>query len=463
MLLKRYVGDKAFYRRVIAVALPIILQNLITNFVSMLDNIMVGQLSTAQIGAVTIVNNNLLFVFYLALYGGAAGAGIFTTQFFGSQNHEGIRHTFRFKFLVCLLLTAAGAGIFYFGADTLIGVYLQGQGDPALAEETLRYGKEYLYIMLWGVLPFAVTNAYAGTLRECGHATVPMVAGFVATGVNLALNYVLIFGHFGVPAMGVSGAAIATVISRYVEMLVVILWTHLNPEKNPYVNGLYRSLHIPGSLLKSIIIRGMPLLANEFLYSTGMALLNQCYSYCDLNVVPALSISTTICNLTAVVFRSLGNSTGIITGQMLGAGCSEEEVRDNNRKQLALGVASGVAFGVVTIALSSLFPMLFNTTDTVRHLAAWLIIIFALDMPLQAYIFPVYFTLRAGGKTVITFLFDCGSIWVLSLPLAYCLSRFSPLPILTIYLLVNAIDIIKCGIGYAMIKKGDWIQNLTIK
>lgn len=462
-MLKRYVGDKAFYRRVIAVALPIILQNLITNFVSMLDNIMVGQLSTAQIGAVTIANNNLLFIFNLCLFGGAAGAGIFTTQFFGSQDNEGIRHTFRFKLLICLFLTVLGVGIFFFGADPLIGLYLQGEGDPTLAAETLHYGKEYLFIMLLGLLPFAITNAYAGTLRECGHPSVPMVAGFAAMGVNLGLNYVLIFGHFGAPAMGVAGAAIATVISRYVEMLIVILWTHLNPGKNPYIRGLYRSFYIPGPLLKAIALRGLPLLLNEGLYSIGMALLNQCYSYCDLNVVPALSISTTIYNLTAVVFRSLGNSTGIITGQMLGAGCQEDEVRDANRKQLALGVASGVFFGVLTIALSSAFPLIFNTTDTVRHLAAQLIIVSALDMPLQAYIFPVYFTLRAGGKTLITFLFDCGSIWVLSLPIAFCLSRFTGLSIVIIYLLCSATDLIKCVIGWFMMKQGSWIQNLTVK
>ena len=213
-MLRKFIGDKAFYRRVIAIALPIIMQNLITNFVSLLDNIMIGQLSTAQISAVTIANNNLLFIFNLCLFGGAAGAGIFTTQFHGSADQEGIRHTFRFKLLICVALTAVGAGIFLFGSDPLISLYLQGEGDPALAAETLRYGRQYLYIMLLGLLPFALTNAYAGTLRECGHPSVPMVAGLVAMVVNLVLNYILIFGHFGAPAMGVAGAAIATVIAR---------------------------------------------------------------------------------------------------------------------------------------------------------------------------------------------------------------------------------------------------------
>lgn len=462
-MLRRYVGDRAFYRRVLAVALPIIAQNAITNFVSLLDNLMVGQLSTAQIGGVTIVNNNLLFIFTLCVFGGAAGAGIFTTQFFGSGNQEGIRHTFRFKLLICAALAFLSVGLFLVFGDSLIGLYLRGEGDGAVAADTLFYGRQYLLVMLIGLLPFALTNAYAGTLRECGHATVPMVAGLIATGVNLIFNYILIFGHFGAPAMGVVGAAIATVISRYVELAIVVFWTHSHSRLLPFVKGLYRSLYIPGKLLKAIVIKGMPLLLNEGLWSLGMAMLNQCYSFCSLDVVPALSISTTLCNLLSVVFRSLGNTVGIITGQMLGADRPEEELRSENRKMTALCVFSGVIFGALMVAISGIYPKLYNTTDAVRLLAAGLIIISALDIPLQAYIFPVYFTLRSGGKTVATFLFDCGAIWGLSLPLAFLLSRFTPMGILAIFAICTGVDIIKCVIGWYMIRSGSWIQNLTVQ
>lgn len=462
-MLKKFIGDKAFYRRVLVIALPIILQNLITNFVSLLDNVMIGQLSTAQISAVTIINNNLLFVFNLCMFGGAAGAGIFTTQFYGSGNQEGVRHTFRFKILISLGLTVLGAALFFFAGDPLIGLYLQGDGDPAIAAETLLHGRQYLRIMLLGLLPFGLTNAYAGTLRECGHPTVPMVAGFVAMLVNLFLNYVLIFGNLGAPVMGVAGAAIATVIARYAEFAVVACWTHLHPEKCPYISGMYRNFRIPGALLRSVTLRGMPLLANECLWSMGMAVLNQCYSVCGLDVVPALSISTTIYNLASVVFHSLGVTVGIFTGQMLGANRPEQEVRDYNTKLTALCAASGVLFGAVAIVLSGVFPMLYNTTDSVRQLAAWFITISAAAMPFQAYIFPVYFTLRSGGKTLITFLFDSCSVWVLSIPIAFCLSRFTGLSILVIYALCNATDMIKTVIGYFLIKRGDWINNLTAK
>lgn len=457
------IGNKQFYRQVLVIALPIILQNLITNFVSLLDNVMVGQLSTAQIGAVTIVNNNLLFILNISLFGGAAGAGIFTTQFYGSQDQEGIRYTFRFKLLVCLALVIAGCTVCYVWSDSLIGLYLQGDGDAALRAETLAYGRQYLRIMLIGMLPFAITNAYGSTLRECGYPTVPMVAGMIAMAINLVGNYILIFGNFGAPRMGVAGAAAATVISRYVEMLIVIAWMHLNPKKNPYIKGLFRSLYIPTSLLKAIVVKGTPVLVNEAAYTIGLAFLNQCYCRCGLDVVPALSIFTTFYNLAAVVFRTLGSTVGIIMGRMMGAGEDAKHIYNENKKLLALGVASGVVCGIVTITLSGRFPQLFNTTQSVRELATGLLIISAVNMPLQAYIFAAYFTIQAGGKTLVTFLFDGGAIWALMIPAAFIFSRYTALPILLIYGICNALDIIKCMIGYYFLRKRDWIQNLAAK
>ena len=457
------IGDKAFYRRILIIALPIILQNLVTNFVSMLDNVMVGQLSTAQISAVTIVNNNLLFILTVCLFGGSAGAGIFTTQFYGSGDQEGVRYTVRFKMLVCLALVAVGGAMCLLWPDQLVGLYLQGDGDAQLRAETLYYSKQYLFIMLIGMVPFAVTNAYASTLRETGKPMVPMIAGIVAMGVNLLGNYILIFGHLGAPALGVAGAAIATVASRYVEMVIVVAWTHGNSAKNPFAKGLYKSFRIPATLLRSVATKGMPLLLNEAAYTVGMAFLNQCYSRCGLDVLPALSITTTLYNLAAVVFRSLGNAVGILMGQMMGAGNSKEHVYNENKKLLFFCVVTGFGSAALTGVLAEVFPMLFNTTETVRQMAKGLILISAVAMPLQAYIFPVYFTLRAGGKTMITFLFDSGAIWLLMLPIAFFGSRYTGLSIFVIYALCNGMDLIKCFVGYFFMRKKDWIQNLAVK
>ena len=459
-MFKKYIGDRAFYKRVFQVAVPIIIQNGITNFVSLLDNIMVGQVGTLPMSGVSIVNQ-LIFVFNLCIFGASSGAGIFTAQFHGSQDTEGERYTFRFKLIICLVLALLGGGLFYLGGPTLIGLYLTGDGDAAMAAGALEYGMKYLTVMLWGFLPFALTNVYASTMKECGNTFVPMVGGIAAVLVNLGLNYVLIFGHFGAPAMGVEGAALATVISRYAELLIVAGWVHRNTEKNPYIVGAYRSLYLPGRLLKSIIVKGMPLLVNEALWSCGMAFLNQCYSTCGLDVVPATNISSTLINLSSVVYHSLGVSVGILMGQMLGARKPEAEVRDFNRKLIAFSVSMGVLFGGFMALGSGVFPNIYNTTDTVRALAQDLILISALVMPFQSFANATYFTLRSGGKTFITFLFDSGFMWICSIPLAFCLSRFTALPILPLFAICQMPDVLKCVLGSWMLKKGSWIHSLA--
>lgn len=462
MKLNRYIGDKYFYRRVFAVALPIIVQNGITNFVSLLDNIMVGQVGTLPMNGVAIVNQ-LLFVFNLCIFGASSGAGIFTAQYYGSENHEGIRHTFRFKVMAGLLLSALGVAVFLLAGTPLIRLYLQGEGSPGDIQATLDYGWEYLLVMLWGLPAFALSNAYSSTLRESNQTLVPMISGVAAVVVNLGLNYVFIFGHLGVPAMGVVGAALATVISRYVELLVVAGWTHLNSRKNPFIVGAYRSMYLPCQLLGKIIIKGMPLLLNEALWSTGMAFLSQCYSTRGLDVVAAQNISSAIYNLSSVVYLSMGNAVGIIIGQMLGANTAADEVRDTDRKLIVTSVISCLVFGGLMASVSGLFPQIYNTTDSVRNLATKLICISAVMMPFNAYTNAAYFTLRSGGKTMVTFLFDSCFVWVVCVPLAFFLSRFTTVSIIVLYAACQSMDILKAMIGAVMIKKGSWIQNLAVK
>ena len=459
-MLSRYIGDRAFYRRVLGVAVPMIIQNGITNFVNLLDNIMVGQVGTVPMSGVSIVNG-LIFVFNLCVFGASSGAGIFTAQFHGSQDNEGVRHTFRFKTLVCAAIGLLGMAVFTAFGTNLIGLYLTGEGDAATAAGAMEYGLKYVAVMVWGFPAFAITNAYASTLRETGETTVPMLAGIAAVFVNLVGNYVLIFGHFGAPAMGVEGAAIATVLSRYVELVLVAGWVHSHPGKNPYIVGAFRSLYIPGKLLKSIIIKGMPLLINEFLWASGMAILNQCYSTCGLDVVPAQNISSTFFNVASVFFLSMGNAVGIIMGQLLGAGSTEAQIRENNRKLIFTSVMVSAIFGGLSLCLSGMFPMLYNTTDSVRALATQLICVSAVLMPFNSYTNATYFTLRSGGQTLVTFLFDSCFVWCFCVPLAFCLSRFTDIGIVPLYIICQGTDLVKCALGTWMLKQGKWIQNLT--
>lgn len=454
----RLIGDRRFYGRVLSVAVPIMIQSGITNCVSLLDNVMVGQVGSDPMSGVSIVNG-LVFVFHLCIFGGCSGAGIFTAQYHGSGDRDGVRYTFRYKMLLCTLLSLLGIGVFLLWGKGLIGLYLQGEGDALQAEAILQYGWSYLLVMLFGLVPFALTNAYASTLRETGQTVVPMVGGIVAVVVNLVLNYVLIFGHFGAPALGVQGAAAATVISRYVELGVVAGWSHWS--RSVFAVGAYRGFRVPVALVGRITAKGFPLLVNEFLWASGMAVMNQCYSTCSLDVVPAMNISSTLYNLASVAFLAMGNTVGILMGQMLGSGEPEERLREENRKLLALSVASGLVFGGLMVLVSGVFPLLYDTTQTVRKLAGYLICISAIMIPFNAYTNGAYFTLRSGGQTVVTFLFDSCFVWSICVPVAFVLSRFTGMGILVLYAICQGTELLKCLVGGCMIRRGAWIRNLT--
>ena len=458
---EKFIGDRNFYKMILAIAIPIMVQNGITNFVNLLDNIMVGQVGTEQMSGVAIVNQ-LIFVYNLCLFVGLSGAGIFTAQYFGQKDDEGIRHTFRFKIWMAVILTGIAVGIFFLFGSNLIQLYLNGSSDGGDLAAALFYGENYLWVMLFGLPAFMMVQVYASTLRECGETVLPMKAGIIAVCVNLVFNYILIYGKFGFPEMGVTGAAVATVLSRYVEVAMVLIWTHKHKEQNPYIVGLYSTLLVPAYLIKKIIIKGSPILLNETFWSAAMAMLVQCYSVRGLSVVAGMNISNTIANLFNVVFIALGDSVAIVVGQLLGAG-KMEEARDTDNKMIAFSVMCCTAVAILLFVLAPAFPKIYNTDTYTRHLATGFIMIQAVFMPQNAFLHAAYFTLRSGGKTLVTFFFDSVFIWCVNVPIAYVLSRFTGWNVFVIFILVQMADLIKCVIGFILVKKGVWLQNIISK
>lgn len=459
MKIRNLVGDKAFYRRLFAVMTPVLIQNVITNFVSLLDNVMVGQVGTEPMSGVAIVNQ-LFFVFNMCIFGGLAGAGIFTVQYYGKSDNKGVQDTFRIKIYIALVSVVAFLAAFIGGGEQLIKLFLHEGGGDLNLDNTLRYGMDYLHVMLWQIVPFAVIQIYASTLRETGETMLPMKAGIVAVFVNLIFNYILIFGKFGAPVMGVEGAAIATVLARFVECFIVIAWTHKHKERCHYIVGAYSSLKVPKALLKNIAIKGTPLLLNEILWSSGMAVLNQCYSMRGLEVVSAVNIATTVSELFFCALYAMGTTVSIMVGALLGAGEVERAV-DEDRKLIAFSVFICVIIGIVMALLSPYIPQMYNTTDNVKKIAEELLIVTAILLPMFSFRNACYFTLRSGGKTVITFIFDCVFVWTVGIPAAFILSRFTSLSILSMYIIVNGLDFIKCFIGYVLVKKRKWVINLV--
>lgn len=363
---KKYIGNKAFYMMVMAIAVPIMIQNGLTNFVNLLDNIMVGRLGTEEMSGVSIVNQ-IIFVYNLCIFGGTAGVGIFTAQYFGQKNDEGIRSTFRYKIWLALIITVGAAFLLLFFGKQLILLYLMGEngGNEKLA---LEYGMTYLRIILLDLPAFMILQVYASTMRECGETVVPMKAGAAAVAVNLIFNYLLIYGKFGFPRLGVAGAAVATVLSRYTETAIVVIWAHTHEKENTYMTGLYKTLSVPRDHVKKYFIKGTPF-----------------------------------------------------------------------------------------------FPRIYNTTEAVRKAAMGLVLAQAVFIPQNAFLNAAYFTLRAGGKTGVTFFFDCVFLWCVNIPIVFVLCRYTGLAPWAVYSAMQIGEWLKCIAGAVMVKKGVWLENLTGK
>lgn len=462
-MLKKFIGSKDFYRMVLMIAVPIMIQNGFTNFVNMLDNLMVGRVGTDEMNGVAIVNQ-LIFVFNLSIFGGLSGAGIFTSQFHGSGNREGIKNVFRVKLIISAVLLVGGVAVLWFLQEPLINLFLNEGGETGDPVATMAFAKQYLQIMLIGLIPFSINQCYISTLRELGQTVAPMKTGILAVVINLVFNYILIFGKLGpvqiIEPMGVRGAAIATVLSRVVECITIVVWTNRHAREYSFAKKIFSDWHIPKSLTADIMKKGMPLLVNEFLWSSAKTVINQCLSLRGLAVVGAINITNTVYNVFNVVFIALGCSVAIVVGKLLGAG-KMEEARDTDNKMIAFSVVSCAAVSVLMAAIAPFFPKIYNTTAEVHSMATVFILIVALMMPVHAFNHAAYFTLRSGGKTFITMLFDSCFIWVVSVPCAFILARFTDLPIIPIYFACEAIELIKSVLGFFFVRSDAWMQNIV--
>lgn len=453
------VGDRAFYRRAAMIVAPMIIQNTLSNVVGLLDNVMVGQVGTLPMSAVAIVNQ-LLFIFYLCIWGSLAGAGIFSTQFFGKGDMDGVRYSIRFKLMDAVVICAIAVTFLFLAKENLISLYISSGTADADRAATLAYATSYLDIMLVGLIPFSLTQVYASAMRESGKTTLPMIAGMTAMLVNFVFNALLIFGLLGLPKMGVMGAATATVISRFTELFIVMAGAHRKNSKYPFFKGVFRSLYVPFYLVKTILVKSLPLLCNEFLWSLAQATLLQAYSVRGIAVIAAMNISGTVSQIFNEVFLSIGNSTGIIVGQELGAD-RLVSARRTAWRMASLSVASTFVMGSLLAIAAPVIPQIYNTEPEIRQLATRFIWVVAICMPINSYANVSYFTLRSGGKTAVTFVFDSCFAWLISVPAAYILSRFTNLPVLSIFMMVSALELLKCTIGFLLVRSGVWVRNIV--
>lgn len=459
-MFKKFIGNKKFYRSLFLIVIPIVLQQFITQFVALLDNLMVGRVGNDEMIGVSLANQ-LLFVFNLGIFGCLSGASIFGTQYFGAGDKEGYQESMRFKFLMGTIIFVIALGVLLIFDDQLLNAFINSsEGEYSNPDVVLSCGKKYLRVMLIGILPFIIKEVYATSLREMKETFVPMVSGVVAIFVNLIINYLLIFGSFGFPKLGVVGAAVGTVISRFVEMLIVLIYAIVKTKRFPFFKGVLKKPLVGFKAFKQFIPITLLLLSNEVFWSLGLTMIVQSYSYRGLDVIGALNICNTVNNVFITVGTSLGNATAIILGNLLGA-MKNQEAKEASYKILFASLVFSTIFAILEIGSSFIIPNIYNTSDSIKDMARQMIIIASIFLPFHAFNTCCYFTLRAGGKIILTIIFDSLFVWAVRLPIAFFLSKYSAVSILLVFGIADGIDLVKAIAGYILVDKGIWLKKVV--
>lgn len=458
-MIKKLFGNRIFYKNLIAVTIPIILAQLITQFVSLLDNLMVGQLTTAEFNGVSIANQ-FFFIFNLAIFGAFAGPGIYATQHHGAKNLERVKECIRYKWVIGIIISIIGIIVFLTFDDLLFNLFIHeeelGDVDPL---EVIKSGKEYVKVMLIGLIPFMISEIYSTNLREAKQTLIPMVANIIAVFVNLILNYIFIFGKFGAPALGVVGAAIGTVVARIICCLIVMIYAH-SSKKYRFNSEVFQKLLPSKESFITIFKKSYILLINEFLWSLGMMLINYCYSFRGLEVVAAVNISSMFVNLFALIGTSYGNGISVLLGQQLGAR-DFEEAKISSYRYLTFSVILGFVVAFIMYCLRATVPTLYEMSDKIIFMSEDLIAITALLLPIRVYSTACYFTIRSGGKLFITFLFDSVFTLCIRVLITYIVVKTTNLSIYYVYFISEILEVIKIVIGTILVKKGIWIQSVS--
>ncbi|MDR1971727.1 MAG: MATE family efflux transporter [Treponema sp.] len=444
-------SDKEFYKKLFAIAIPIMLQNLINSFVNVVDTVMIGRLGTVEIAAVGL-GNNVFFFYMIILFGICSGGAVFIAQFWGKRDIGGIRKTVG----LCMALNLFIGGIFTLGAalvpDRIMGLY---SDDPAV----IRTGAVYLRHLAPSFLPFAIAQVLVLSLRSVEEVKAPMVTTVAALSINVALNWLWIFGIGPFPAMGVAGAALATTAARFTETL--LLFVIICRGKFPILGPLREMCAFSRTFISRFALIVSPILANEFIWSLGVSMQNVIFARTHTDAIAAFNITGTVSQLTWVLFIGLGNGVGVLIGKTIGEG-DHDTARGYALRILFFAPLVAVGAAALLIPISWLIPLIFKVNETVLHTAALMMMILAAAYPFRAFNMSMVIGIcRAGGDTVFCAFYDVAFMWAIALPAAAAASFIFHAPFPLIYLLVLSEEFFKLIAGIWRFRSGKWLHDVT--
>ena len=458
LTIKKYFGSKAFYRRALLLALPVMFQQLVQSLVSLIDNFMVAELGDVKMSGVNVAGQ-VLFVFIVLLNAVCASGGIFLTQYSGAKDAEGMRQAVKFKTVVIAFAIIAYFIVCFIFPETFLSLMLAGNTQ---AEAILEHAVTYMRLMGLIGVPMAVSTIIASSFREIGEVKAPLVISITATLVNTFFNWVLIYGNLGAARLEVAGAAIATIIARTVEMLLyIILLLRRKPE---FMVRLKDILKIDFALFRAILKKSGMIMFSEMVWVLSETVCTALYNgRGGADVVSGMSASFAIANLFFVSFGGITTATGIILGQTLGQG-KLDEARKQKRWLLTAAFLFGCFMLFIALLTMLLIPVVFgNLSEGSQHICRQMVLMMALFMPLWVFNNAQFAVSRAGGDTEMGLWVDGVATIGVVIPGMLLMAYLTDMGPVTMYTLIKAVDILKICIAWWWLKKERWVRNLAEK
>ncbi|MFL0269441.1 MATE family efflux transporter [Clostridium sp. WILCCON 0202] len=445
--------DKKFFKALLRLAVPIVLQNLVLSSLNLVDTIIIGGLGERAIASVGLANQ-YFFLLNLLLFGITSGSSIFTAQYWGNKDIKNIKRVLG----ICVITGGLGALIFTIGGllipEQILGIFSKDR-------DVIILGGQYLRIIAFSYIITSISFAYSFTLRSTGQVKIPMFVSITALGINTFLNYALVYGYFGLPKMGVQGSALATLIARIIEMTLLLFIVYKT--KNVIAGKLKELLDLSADFIKNFFKVTIPVIMNESIWALGVTLYSVVYARMGTEVIASTNISSTIERITWVIFMGLGNACAVMIGNKIGEG-DEKEAFIYAKRFIILGPSLAIIGGIFVYFNSHFILSAYKVSPTVYNYAAKNLIVFSVFLWVKVFNFTsIVGILRSGGDTKFCLFLDTSGVWLIGVPLAFLGGLVWHLPVYWVYTLVFMEEVYKLILGLPRILSKKWINNLAIE
>ena len=442
--------NRQLYKKLARIAVPISIQGVVSATLNLIDNLMVGFLGEADLAAVGIASQ-IYFIHYLILYGFTSGTATFMAQFYGAKDYKNIRKVVGFSIVVAFCVAVVFFVSAFFFTDNILGIY---SNDPRIIEMARPYVK--IGTACFFFLAFSVPLEMA--FKATQQTRVPLIVSTVVFSTNTCLKYIFIFGKFGAPAMGVAGAALATAIARFLEVLISLIFAH---RKSNCFHGSYRDFFgWKKEMVLRIVKNSMPTTLNELLWSVGQSMYVAAFSRIGTTAYAAYQAAASINSIFSFAAFSVGDAALILVGEKLGEG-EREQTYILGKKLLKIGTVLGILVGLLLVLAAKPLVGFFSLTALGKTYAFRILVIYGLCMGLNLYNgINITGTLRGGGDTRFAMMAECSCVWLVAVPLAFLASQVLHVPIFIAVLMIKSEEVVKCIILTRRFISKKWVNNV---